>query len=163
MAASPAHPIIKRWKELIRSGWEDAYRNYSSPVEQIVNHTFFPFTTAFFEKYREGNYVNIAFPTTYFYPLAPNYAAKRRSFLRSCRESAYQVLEDFNLKRRRAFSRIRPETIAVHYWGNSWLPSQPLQLKTLQNQLNLLKNDFYHVQKRLYELEKRENAAHTAS
>ncbi|MBS0656451.1 MAG: hypothetical protein JSR46_11795 [Verrucomicrobia bacterium] len=158
IAACPGHPIIKRWKELIRSGWEDAYRNFSSSVEQVVNHTFFPFTRAFFEKCEEGSYVNIAFPPTYFYPFAPGFAAKRRSFLRSCKENVYEFLEDIKVKRPRAFSRIRPETIAVHYWGNSWMPSQPLQLKSLQYQLDLLKSDFYLMQKRLYELEKAGNA-----
>jgi len=155
IASCPGHPVIKRWKELIRAGWEESDRTHSSSVDQIVNHTFFPFSKAFFEKAQEGDYINIAFPTTYFYPLAPNYAAKRRSFLRSCRERVYEVLEGMNLKRPRAFSRLRPETIAVHYWGNSWLPSQPTQLKTFQYQLTLLKKELYEAQKRLAELEAR--------
>jgi hypothetical protein len=153
IGSAPGHPVIKRWKELIRSRWDEVNKTFSSPIERVINHTYFPFTKAFFEKYQDGNLVNVTLPTTYFYPLSQNYAAKRRSAVRSVREKMYDLLEDLNLKRPRAFSRICPETIAVHYWGNSWLPSQPEQMKDLQHQLDLLRKDCYRLQTRVKQLE----------
>lgn len=153
MAACPGHPVMKRWKELIRERWEPVNNTYSSSIERVINHTYFPFTMAFFEKYQEQNLTNIVLPTTYFYPLAPDQAAKRRSSFRSIREKFYDLLVDLKLKKARPFSRVAPETIAVHYWGNSWLPSQQEQLKDLQAQLDLLRKDSYRMQMRLRQLE----------
>lgn len=157
IAAAPHHPVITRWKELIRSRWDEVNKTYSSPIERVINHTYFPFSMAFFEKYQEGNLTNIALPTTYFYPFAPDFASKRRSSVRAFREKLYDFLEDLNLKRPRKFSRIRPETLAVHYWGNSWLPSQPEQLKDLQHQLDLLRKETFRLQSRLRQLEAHHN------
>lgn len=153
IASAPNHPIMKRWKELIRARWNEVNNNYNSPIERVINHTYFPFSMAFFEKYQEGNLTNIALPTTYFYPLAADHAAKRRASVRAFREMFYDVLIDLRLKRPRPFSRVAPETIAVHYWGNSWLPSQHEQLKDLQHQLDLLRKESYRMQARLRLLE----------
>lgn len=159
IAAAPHHPVIKRWKELIRSRWDEVNKTYNSAIERVINHTYFPFSMAFFEKYHEGNLTNICLPTTYFYPLAPNHAAKRRSSVRAFREMIYDVLEDLHLKRPRPFSRVSPETIAVHYWGNSWLPSQQEQLKDLQHQLDLLRKETFRMQARLRQLESQNSKA----
>lgn len=156
IASAPNHPVIKRWKELIRSRWNEVNNNYNSAIERVINHTYFPFSMAFFEKYNEGNLTNIALPTTYFYPLAADHAAKRRASIRAFREMFYDVLIDLKLKRPRPFSRIAPETIAVHYWGNSWLPSQQEQLKDLQHQLDLLRKEAYRMQSRIRQLEARD-------
>lgn len=163
IAAAPHHPVIKRWKELIRSRWDEVNKTYSSPIERVINHTYFPFSMAFFEKYQEGNLSNIALPTTYFYPLAPDFASKRRSSFRAFREKVYDFLEDLHLKRPRHFSRIRPESLAVHYWGNSWLPSQPDQLKDLQHQLDLLRKETFRLQARLRQLEAQHAAKSTTA
>jgi len=157
IAAAPRHPVIKRWKELIRSRWDEVNKTYNSAIERVINHTYFPFSMAFFEKYQEGNLTNIALPTTYFYPLEPAQASKRRSQVRQFREKIYDILEDWNLRKPRPFSRIAPETIAVHYWGNSWLPSQAEQLKDLQHQLDLLRKESYRMQARLRQLELQSN------
>ncbi len=153
MASAPNHPIIKRWKELIRSRWEEVNKNYNSAIERVINHTYFPFTMAFFDAYDVGNCTNMALPTTYFYPLAADNAAKRRATVRAFREMFYDLLIDLHLKKPRPFSRIAPETIAVHYWGNSWLPSQQEQLKDLQHQLDLLRKETFRMQSRLRQIE----------
>lgn len=158
IASAPNHPILKRWKELIRSRWNEVNNNYNSAIERVINHTYFPFSMAFFEKCDENNLTNIALPTTYFYPLAADHAAKRRSSVRAFREMFYDFLIDLNLKRARPFSRIAPETIAVHYWGNSWLPSQQEQLKDLQHQLDLLRKETYRMQARLRTIESQAKA-----
>ncbi len=141
---------------------DEVNKNYNSAIERVINHTYFPFTMAFFEKYNEGNLTNIALPTTYFYPLAADHAAKRRSSVRAFREMFYDFLIDMNLKRPRPFSRIAPETIAVHYWGNSWLPSQQEQLKDLQHQLDLLRKETYRMQARLRQVESQQTKAASA-
>ncbi len=153
IASAPNHPIMKRWKELIRARWDEVNKNYNSAIERVINHTYFPFTMAFFDTYNEGGRTNIALPTSYFYPLAADQAAKRRASVRAFREMFYDVLIDLNLKKPRPYSRVQPETIAVHYWGNSWLPSQQEQLKDLQHQLDLLRRETYRMQGRLRQLE----------
>ena len=153
MAAKPGHPIIKRWKELIRSRWEEVNRAYTSPIERVINHTYFPFSMAVLEKYSEGNNVNIAFPPTYFYPLSPDHAAKRLSSVRSMREKIYDFLEAIHLKRPRMFSKIKTETIAAHYWGNTWLPNPSEQLKDLQHQVDFLRKELYRLQNKVRQLE----------
>ncbi|MBS0635743.1 MAG: hypothetical protein JSR37_09795 [Verrucomicrobia bacterium] len=159
IASAPNHPILKRWKELIRARWDEVNKNYNSAIERVINHTYFPFSMAFFEKYQEGGLTNMALPTTYFYPLAADHAAKRRASVRAFREMFYDLLIDLGLKRPRPFSRVAPETIAVHYWGNSWLPSQQEQLKDLQHQLDLLRKESYRMQARLRQIEATQNKA----
>ncbi len=161
IASAPNHPILKRWKELIRARWDEVNKNYNSAIERVINHTYFPFSMAFFEKYNEGNLTNMALPTTYFYPLAADHAAKRRASVRAFREMFYDVLIDLKLKKPRPFSRVAPETIAVHYWGNSWLPSQQEQLKDLQHQLDLLRKETYRLQSRMRSLEAQGKQAKT--
>ena len=153
MASKPGHPVIKRWKELIRSRWDEVNRSYSSQIERVINHTYFPFSMAFFEKYQDENLVNMTFPATYFYPFDEKNASKRKSSIRAFREKFYDILEDLNLKKARPFSRICPETIAVHYWSGSWQPSGSDQVKDLQHQLDLLRKDFYRLQAKMRTLE----------
>jgi len=154
MAAKAHHPIMKRWKEYIRARWDKVNEAYSSQVERVVNQTYFPFTFAILDKCREDNLTNMFFPATYFYPLTSAHASKRRATVRSFREKLYDFLEKVHLKKSRSFSKRLPETIAVHYWGNSWIPTPSEQLKDLQHQLDILKKDFYSVQQRMRSMEK---------
>jgi mannosyltransferase OCH1-like enzyme len=157
MAAVPKHPVILRWKEYIRARWNEVNDTYSSPVERVINHTYFPFTFALMDKLEEGNYVNMTFPATYFYPLTSAAAAKRKSTFRSIREKFYDVLEKMNLKSARAFSKVYPETIATHYWGNTWLDSNENQIKALQQQLNDMKKELALMKQKLSSLEKKQS------
>jgi mannosyltransferase OCH1-like enzyme len=153
IAVKPHHPIFKRWKELIRARWESVNNTYSSPIEKVINHTYFPFTLAVLEKCHEENLINMTFPATYFYPLSAANAAKRRSEVRGFREKFYELLETLNLKKPRAFSRAYPETLAVHYWGNSWIGTSADQVKDLQQQVDLLKKDLYRLSQKMKLLE----------
>lgn len=153
IAVKAHHPIFKRWKELIRSRWESVNSSYSSPIEKVINHTYFPFTMAVLEKCHEENLVNMTFPATYFYPLSAANAAKRRSELRGFREKFYEFLETVNLKKPRPFSRAYPETLAVHYWGNNWISSSADQVKDLQQQVDMLKKDLYRLSQKMRLLE----------
>lgn len=154
MASRPGHPIMKNWKKRIRAGWDEVDLRFSSPIERVINHTYFPFTHAVCQEIDQNGNVDILFPATYLYPIAPSYASKRRSALRAIREKLYDVLENLHLKRPRAFSRIYPETIAVHYWGNSWLPDQETQLRDTQRLVDSARKDLYKVQHRLRVLER---------
>lgn len=163
MASKPNHPIMKRWKEYIRARWDMVSTTYSSSIEQVINHTYFPFSFAVLDKYREENLTNILFPATYFYPLTAANAAKRRSEVRGIREKVYEFLEKIHLKKARPFARIYPETIAVHYWGNTWVPTSVEQVREIQDQLDFIKKDFYTMQQRLRQLEKSQMVAEQRS
>ena len=159
MASCPGHPIIKNWKRRIRNGWDEVDLRYSSPVERVINHTYFNFTHAVMQEVDQPGYIDMIFPATYFYPIAPNYAAKRRSGIRALRENLYDFLEKIHLKRPRAFSRTYPETIAVHYWGNTWLPESSAQLKELQRITDASRKELYKVQQKLHMMERRLSAS----
>jgi|GEM_PF-1839063 len=153
IACKAHHPIMKRWKEYIRARWEMVNQTYSSPVERVINHTYFPYTFAVLDKYKEENLRNIFFPATYFYPLTAANASKQRAPIRNYREKLYALLETLHLKKKSRFSRRLPETIAVHYWGNSWIPTPSEQLKEVQQQVDILKRDFFALQKRMKGME----------
>lgn len=154
MGAKPGHPVIQNWRLRVRNGWDEVDAKYSSHVDRVVNHTYFPFTHAVMQEVDRNGNVDMLFPATYFYPIAPNYASKRRSTFRSVREKVYDFLENCHLKKPRAFSRIYPETIAVHYWGNTWLPELNLQVKELQRLVDGARKDLYKMQQRMRLLER---------
>jgi hypothetical protein len=155
MAAKPSHPIIRNWKRRVRSNWDEVNLRYSSPVERVINHTYFNFTHAVMQEIGQhpGN-IDMLFPATYFYPIAPNFAAKRRSSFRAWREKFFDFLENIHLKKPRAFSRPYPETIAVHYWGNTWLPTMNSQVLELQRIVDAARKDMYKMKQKVRIMEK---------
>ncbi len=156
MASCPHHPIIVNWKRRVRNNWDDVDLRFSSQVEKVINHTYFNFTHAVMQEIDKEGYVDMLFPATYFYPIAPNYAAKRRdTTFRVWREKFYEFLEGIHLKRPRAFSHPYPETIGVHYWGNSWLPEMDTQIRDLQRLVDASRKDLYKVQQKLRLMERR--------
>jgi len=159
MASCPGHPIMKNWKRRIRNCWDEVDLRFSSPIERVINHTYFNFTHAFMQESDQPGYIDMIFPATYFYPISPSYAAKRRSGIRALREKFYDFLEKINLKKPRAFSKIYPETIAVHYWGNSWLPGMDTQMKELQRLVDSARKEMYKMQQKLRMMERRMTAS----
>lgn len=159
MASRPGHPIMKAWKRLIRNGWNDVDLRYSSQVERVINHTYFPFTHAVMQEIDKAGNTDVLLPATYFYPLAFHYAAKRRSFFRAWREKIYDVLENLHLKGPRPFSRPYPETIGVHYWENTWLPTTDAQVRELQRLLDAARKDLYKVQQKMRSMDRRLTAS----
>jgi len=155
MACCPHHPIMKNWKQRIRDGWDKTDLLYSSQVERIVNHTFIPFTHAVMQEIDRPGNVDIVFPATYFYPLSDANASKRRSSVRAWREKFYDFLETMNLRKSRPYSKIYDESIGVHYWGNLWRPSAPVQLQDMHVALDCTKQDLYNMQKKLRLIDKR--------
>lgn len=160
MASCPGHPIMKNWKRRIRNGWDEVDLRFSSPIERVINHTYFNFTHAFMQEVDQPGYIDMIFPATYFYPISPSYAAKRRnSGFRAWREKLYDFLEKINLKKPRPFSRVYPETIAVHYWGNSWLPGIDTQIKELQRLVDGARKEMYKMQQKLRMMDRRMTAS----
>lgn len=156
MASCPGHPIMKNWKRRIRNGWDEVDLRFSSPIERVINHTYFNFTYAFMQEVDQPGYIDMVFPATYFYPISPSYAAKRRnSGVRALREKFYDFLEKINLKKPRPFSKEYPETLAVHYWGNSWLPGMDTQIKELQRLVDTARKEMYKMQQKLRMMERR--------
>ncbi len=155
MASRPNHPIMKNWKRRIKNGWDQADLLFSSQIERVVNHTFIPFTHAVMQEIDQPGNIDILFPATYFYPLSDANASKRRSAIRAWREKLYDFLEVLNLKKPRPFSKIYPESIGVHYWGNTWIPTGTVQVKDLYVALDKAKVDLYNMQKKVRLMEKR--------
>jgi hypothetical protein len=153
MASRPGHPIMKNWKRRVRNGWDEVDLRFSSQVERVINHTYFNFTHAVMQEIDQPGNTDMLFPATYFYPIAPSYAAKRRSSIRAWREKLYTVLENMHLKSPRAFSRPYPETIAVHYWGNQWLPTMECQVKELMRIVDAERRDLYKLRQKVRQLE----------
>jgi len=154
MASRPGHPIMQNWKRRVRDGWDEVNLRYSNPVERVINHTYFQFTHAVMQEIDRPGNVDMLFPATYFYPIAPNFASKRRSTFRKWRERFYDFLESVHLRKARAFSRIQPETIAVHYWTNLWLPTTEYQVKSLEKVLDSERRERYKLLQRVQHLEK---------
>ena len=156
MASCPGHPIMKNWKRRIRNSWDEVDLRFSSPAERVINHTYFNFTHAVMQEIDQPGYIDIILPATYFYPIAPNFAAKRRdNGLRAYREKLYDFLEKVHLKKPRPFSKSYPETIAVHYWGNTWLPTPDAQIRELQRITDASRKEMYRMQQKLRLLERR--------
>jgi hypothetical protein len=154
MASRPGHPIMKNWKRRIRNCWDDVDLRFSSPAEKVINHTFFNFTHAVMQEVDQPGNVDMLFPATYFYPIVAHQAAKRRSNIRSFRERFYDILENLNLKKSRAFSKIYPETIGVHYWGSTWQPGLDQQVKEVQRILDGSRKEMFKLQNKVRLLEK---------
>jgi len=75
LASCPGHPIMKNWKRRIRNGWDEVDLRFSSPVERVINHTYFNFTHAVMQEIDQPGYIDIVLPATYFYPISGSMAA----------------------------------------------------------------------------------------
>jgi len=155
MASRPGHPIMQNWKRRIRNGWDSVNMRFSSQIEKVLNHTYIPFTHAVMQEIDRPGNVDIIFPATYFYPLTERFASKRRASVRAWREKIYDVLEWTHIKKPRPYSKTYPESIGVHYWGNTWLPSDSMQMKDMYQALDGAKKDLYQLQGKVRAMEKR--------
>ena len=153
MASRPGHPIMKNWQKRIRECWDDVDARYSSQIERVINHTYFNFTRAVLDEMDAKGNVDMIFPATYFYPISASYAANRRSSCNALKEKLYDILENLHLKRPRAYSRSYPETLGIHYWGNTWLPSAAEQTKDMQRMIDSARSDLYKMKSRVRALE----------
>lgn len=127
----PGHPILKRWKELIRRRWQKDENECFNPIEKVLKRTFFTFGRAIEDRIETGEYCNIIFPSTYFYPIKPRY-------LREPPESPpliKKILLMFGMKNDHSFYRVCPETLAVHHFAARWQKSSNQLFKEMHQEM----------------------------
>jgi inositol phosphorylceramide mannosyltransferase catalytic subunit len=95
------HPIVKGY---IRELKDHCIQPACGKKSNIVSHTGPGFFTKMFMKYTNSNYKDIAFPSSYFYPLG---------------------LQQFKLLRHLTKDQLlrhicKPESAAIHWWDGSW-------------------------------------------
>ena len=169
IGASPHHPIIQDWKVRIRAGWDELEMRYPDSAKRVLLRAFYPFGEAVVSNISDPTRCNIVFPPTYFYPLTFTVVSKGRLKKMSFYKRQIQnVLSCFG-KEKAPFVEIRPETMAVHYWGNSWVKSNEERLREMYKHLLQLeeqtRQNIQRLDQRLAELNdkmqmmNRENAA----
>ncbi len=133
----PGHPILKRWKQIIRERWKKAEEECFSSIEKVLVRTFLSFGDAVEEKIDVSDQVNVVFPSTYFYPIKP-------SCIRNPPEPPNiikKALIAFDLRKDHPFSRIVPETMAVHHFAATWQKGTMELMKEMQRELLKLKKE----------------------
>src|SRR5439155_6027564 len=115
IGARPGHPIIKKWKEVIRARWDELEKKYPDGPKRVLLRAFYPFGEATVSCIADPQLVNIVFPATYFYPLTFSQVSKGRlKKLNFLKRSARNVVTFFGLKKPAPFVELQPETMAVH-------------------------------------------------
>lgn len=107
VAAKAGHPIIKEWKKELASS-----RNMA-------------FQSAVVKKFGSEYTVDIVFPASYFYPISQaelnSWVKHKPSKIKNC---IHAVLEFLHLKSNAPFSEVKPESLAVCYWGGNILKTK---------------------------------------
>ncbi len=136
IGARPHHPIIKKWKALIRERWDDLEKKYPDSPKRVLRRTFYPFGEAVIACGQDPQLSNIVFPPTYFYPLTFSQVTKGRlKKMNVIKRSVKSVTSLFSSKKAELFTELQPETMAIHYWGNSWLKSNEERLREMYRQV----------------------------
>lgn len=143
IGARAGHPIIKEWKRLIRANWNEVEEKYPDSVKRVLLRTFYPFAEAVMNKLDSPGDRNIVFPATYFFPLTFSQVSKGRlKKLSFFKRQARQFLTVLNLKKPPPFVELQPETMAVHYWGNSWVKSNEERMREMYRHVVNMQADF---------------------
>ncbi len=143
IGSTPGHPIIKKWKKLIRARWNEYEQRYPDGPKRVLLRTFYPFGRAVISKMNDPERSNIVFPATYFFPLTFTEISKGRlKKLGFFRQQLRHVLLAFNLRQPIPFVEVQPETMAIHYWGNSWVKSHDERFKDMHKQIVECQREF---------------------
>ena len=137
IASGPGHPIMKKWKELIRSRWQKAEEECFSPIEKVLVRTFLTFGEAVESEIEHSAGTNIVFPSTYFYPIKPVYLRhppKQPNFFK-------KVLIAFDMKEGHPFSEIKKESMAIHHFAGCWQKKPYELIKDVHKEIVKLKNE----------------------
>jgi glycosyl transferase-like sugar-binding protein len=84
IGAAKGHPIIKEWKQKIRTRWDEYEMNHPDSPKRVLFRTFYTFGEATSELLDDDRYCNIVFPPTYFYPLTFSQVDKGRAKKKCC-------------------------------------------------------------------------------
>lgn len=143
IGAAPHHPIIREWKRLIRRSFDELEQKYPDSPKRVLLRTFYPFGDAVNKKINEEQLCNIVFPATYFFPLTFTEISKGRlKKLSFFKRQVRSVMSAFNLRKPAPFVEIQPETMAIHFWGNSWIKSHEERFREMYRQIIKLQTDF---------------------
>ena len=138
--SAPDHPILKRYKQIIRERWKSAEIESFTSIEKVLVRTFLSFGRAVEEKIENQeapNQVNIIFPSTYFFPIRPNLIRnppEPPDFIK-------KILIAFDLKKDHPFSHVCPETMAVHHFAATWQKGPQEMIKELQREVVKVKKE----------------------
>ncbi|MBS0656453.1 MAG: hypothetical protein JSR46_11805 [Verrucomicrobia bacterium] len=127
----PGHPVLKRWKEHIRKKWYQAENECFDPIEKVLIRTFFTFGKAVEECIETGEYCNIIFPSTYFYPIQPKYLRKPPQ----PQTIIKKMLCALGLKKELCFYKTCPETLAIHHFAARWQKSTIQLFKEMHQEI----------------------------
>ncbi len=147
----PGHPIIKRWKQIIRERWKKAEEVCFTSIESVLLRTFMSFGRAVEEKIESSEYVNVVFPSTYFFPISPDFIRKPIEPLTFFKK----MLIAFDLRKDRPFSRVLPETLAVHHFACTWQKGTQEIMKEVQREIIRLKKEQNEIVRELSELKEK--------
>ena len=151
IGAAPHHPIIKEWKVLMRKEWDVVEKRLPDSPKRVLLRTFYPFGDAVMKYIQDPCMSNIIFPSTYFYPLTFTQVSKGRikkiNFFKRQLQNIYSLFE----KERPAFVELQPETMAVHYWGNSWVKSNEERFREMHRDLLSLESQMEQSRAKLEE------------
>jgi mannosyltransferase OCH1-like enzyme len=163
IACRPNHPIIKTWKLLIREIWDDIEQRLPDSPKRVLLRTFYPFGEAVMLHLDDAEFANIVYPATYFYPLTFSRVSKGRikklNFFKRQVKNIVTLFKQDNTP----FVELQPETMAVHYWGNSWVKSNEERLREMhrhiisfeermQNDVNQLQDEVTYLRKQVESL-----------
>ncbi len=139
----PGHPILRKWKATIRSHWDEYEKKYPDSNRRVLLRTFYPFGRAVISKMADPQYKTIVFPATYFFPLTFTELSKGRlkkmSFFKRQARSLAQTLR---LSKPQPFAELQPETMAIHYWGHSWVKSYEERFRDMHKQMVEMQKEF---------------------
>lgn len=143
IGTAPNHPIIKKWKKLIRANWDEYEQKYPDSPKRVLLRTFYPFGKAVISKMHDDTRTNIVFPATYFFPLTFTEISKgRMKRLSFFKRQVRHVLCALNLTSSAPFVEIQPETMAIHYWGNSWVKTNAERFRDMHKQMVEIQKEF---------------------
>ena len=141
IGACRGHPIIKSWKRQIKYKWYMLAQQFPDGKKRVMERTFHTFGEAVYGNIEDPKYCNIVFPATYFYPLTfSEIAAGRKKKRHIIRNALKSFLYMCHIRKKPRFSEVLPETMAVHYWGGSWIQSSDELLAELQKRIDYLEN-----------------------
>lgn len=157
VGACPGHPIIKKWKELIRAKWTYWENLYPDGPKRILLRTFFPFGEAVALHIGDSEHVNIVFPPTYFFPLTFSRVSKGKiKKFNIFKRTALSLSNLLNSETKLPFAELQPETMAVHYWGNSWVKGTDERFREMHRGIVDLQAQVDDLRCQIQELRKKE-------
>lgn len=144
----PNHPILYRWKELIRKKWQKTEDTCFNPIEKVLTRTFFTFGDAVEYHLEHEEYCNIVFPSTYFFPIKPAYLRNPPETPSLIKRISYAL----GFKKEHTFFTVKPETLAVHHFAGRWQKNKNQLFKEMHKEIIKLRKSQAKLMKEVSEL-----------